>query len=435
MNMKIFEQNLNKNSRITSLNKKIGDVGKIKYLPSFSKEWKNTIYAYNKNTLKNTPSNDVNINKVIQSYFNLYFKDRKFVGNKKFILLKRRRNFLRKIYVSNAEIKHTNNKAVITLFTVNREKKVLQKKYLKANKKISNRLIKRYYLLYKNNINNIYNILNKHKDEYLFISDKITKNRFLKSKLDYLKKFITLKDLYLKKVWSKMISKYSKTHFKLLRKYDLLYSLNQYKFNNLTFLPKLSNILGKILDKKIEYNIINLKSIALNADLFTEALAIKLKKKRLNILKGMFSIMNRAHLPKINTIQERTIEKRNLDLLLNKYKDLKVVSNIESTNLENVFQDTTTKKSIHNTIFNSIGYKNIGGMRLEVKGRLTKRYRADRSTFTVKWKGGLKNVDSSFKRLSSVMFRGNTHSNINYSLARSKRRVGSFAVKGWIGGK
>lgn len=181
-----------------------------------------------------------------------------------------------------------------------------------------------------------------------------------------------------------MISKYSKTHFKLLRKYDLLYSLNQYKFNNLTFLPKLSNILGKILDKKIEYNIINLKSIALNADLFTEALAIKLKKKRLNILKGMFSIMNRAHLPKINTIQERTIEKRNLDLLLNKYKDLKVVSNIESTDMENVFQDVTTKKSIHNTIFNSIGYKNIGGMRLEVKGRLTKRYRADRSTFTVK---------------------------------------------------
>jgi hypothetical protein len=33
------------------------------------------------------------------------------------------------------------------------------------------------------------------------------------------------------------------------------------------------------------------------------------------------------------------------------------------------------------------------------------------------------------------MFRGNTQSNLNYSLAKSKRRVGSFAVKGWIGGK
>ena len=45
----------------------------------------------------------------------------------------------------------------------------------------------------------------------------------------------------------------------------------------------------------------------------------------------------------------------------------------------------------------------MGGIRLEVKGRLTKRYRADRSVFKVKWKGGLKNIDSSFKGLSSVI--------------------------------
>ena len=44
----------------------------------------------------------------------------------------------------------------------------------------------------------------------------------------------------------------------------------------------------------------------------------------------------------------------------------------------------------------------MSGIRLEVKGRLTKRYRADRAIFKVKWKGGLKNIDSSFKGLSSV---------------------------------
>ena len=135
LNMKIFNNNLNNNTKTVALRKKIGDIGKIKYLPSFSKEWKNTIYSYNKNMLKNIPSNDVNINKIIQSYFNLYFKDHKYVGSRKFILLRRRRTFLRKIYVSNAEIKHTNNKAIITLFTVNREKKILKRKYLKINKK------------------------------------------------------------------------------------------------------------------------------------------------------------------------------------------------------------------------------------------------------------------------------------------------------------
>jgi len=205
LNIKIFNNNLNNNSKTVALRKKIGDIGKTKYLPSFSKEWKNTIYCYNKNMLKNIPVNDVNINKIIQSYFNLYFKDHKYVGSRKFILLRRRRTFLRKIYVSNAEIKHTNNKAIITLFTVNREKKILKRKYLKINKKISQNLIRRYLLLYKNNVSKIYDIINKHKNENNFLSlnegYKITKKGFLKYRLEYLNKFIKLKHLYLRKIW------------------------------------------------------------------------------------------------------------------------------------------------------------------------------------------------------------------------------------------
>ena len=446
--MKIFTNNLNNNSKTVALKNKVGDIGKIKYLPSFSKEWKNVVYSYNKNNLKNIPMNDVNINKIIQSYFNLYFKDHKYIGSKKFILLKRRRNFLRRIYVSNAEIKHTNNKAIITLFTVNREKKLLKKKYLKINKKISKNLIKRYFLLYKSNINKIYDILSNaqaNNNKYVFISDNISKKRFLKYKLEYLNQFITLKNLYLKKIWSVIINRYWKTYLRLLRKYDLMYSLNQYKFNNQILLPKLSNILNKIIGKKIEYNIINLKSIAYNTDLFTQALALKLKKTRMNHIKSMFSILNRAYLPKINTIKERTLVKgqNNVDLFLDKYKDLKIISNLNTNNNLDRLLSTihspegleTSKKEIHNTIYNSIGYKNMSGIRLEVKGRLTKRYRADRSIYSLKWKGGLKNVDSSFKRLSSVLFRGNSNSNVSYSLTKSKRRIGAFAVKGWIGGK
>jgi hypothetical protein len=447
LNMKIFNNNLNNNTKTIALRKKVGDIGKIKYLPSFSKEWKNTIYSYNKNMLKNIPSNDVNINKIIQSYFNLYFKDHKYVGSRKFILLRRRRTFLRKIYVSNAEIKHTNNKAIITLFTVNREKKILKRKYLKINKKISQNLIRRYLLLYKNNVSNIYDIINNHKFLSVNEGNKMTKKGFLNYRLEYLNKFIKLKDLYLRKIWSVIISKYWRTHLKLLRKYDLMYSLNQYKFNNLTFLPKLSNILNKIIGKKIEYNIINLKSIAYNTDLFTNALALKLKKTRMNYIKSMFSILNRAYLPKINTIKERTLVKgqKNIDLYLDKYKDLNIISNLNNINLDkllnninnttNTDKNDTENKKIHNLIYNSIGYKNMGGIRLEVKGRLTKRYRADRSVYSLKWKGGLKNVDSSFKRLSSVLFRGNSKSNTTYTLSQSKRRIGAFAVKGWISGK
>ena len=58
---------------------------------------------------------------------------------------------------------------------------------------------------------------------------------------------------------------------------------------------------------------------------------------------------------------------------------------------------------IKRLIFNSIKHKNMGGIRLEIKGRLTRRYTADRSVYKLKWKGGLKNVDSSFKDLSAVL--------------------------------
>jgi len=438
--MKVFTNNLNNNSKTIALKNKVGDIGKVKYLPSFSKEWKNIVYSYNKNNLKNIPMNDVNINKIIQSYFNLYFKDHKYIGSKKFILLRRRRNLLRRIYVSNAEIKHTNNKAIITLFTINREKNLLKKKYLKINKKINKNLINRYFLLYKSNIKKVYKILNKHKNGYAFVSNKISKKRFLKYKLEYLNQFITLKNLYLKKIWSVIINKYWKTYLRLLRKYDLMYSLNQYKFNNQILLPKLSNILNKIIGKKIEYNIISLKSIAYNTDLFTQALALKLKKTRMNHIKSMFSILNRAYLPRINAIKERTLVKsrNSLDLFSDKFKDLKITSNLNTNNnldelLNNVHE--TSNKKIHSTIYNSIGYKNMSGIRLEVKGRLTKRYRADRSIYSLKWKGGLKNVDTSFKGISSVLFRGNSKSNVSYSLTKAKRRIGAFAVKGWIGGK
>lgn len=164
MKMKIYNNNLKWSFKIIFLKKKINDVGIIKYLLLYFKEWNNIIYFYNKNILKNILVNDLNINKIIKGYFNLYFKDYKYIGFK-FILFKRRCNLLRRIYISNVEIKYINNKVIIILYIINREKNVLKKKYLKINKKISKGLIvKCYFLLYKENIYKIYKILGKYKD-------------------------------------------------------------------------------------------------------------------------------------------------------------------------------------------------------------------------------------------------------------------------------
>lgn len=39
---------------------------------------------------------------------------------------------------------------------------------------------------------------------------------------------------------------------------------------------------------------------------------------------------------------------------------------------------------LYNLVFNSIKYKKLGGIRMEVKGRLTPRYRADRSVYKLR---------------------------------------------------
>nr|UYL26246.1 rps3 [Cordyceps militaris] len=415
-----------------TLNNKIADIRKTKYLPSFSKEWKDTIYSYNQNTIKNIPSNHLNIHKIIQSYFNLFFSTKKNNENKRFIYpgkyitMKRRRNFLRKIYVSNPDIKYTNNKAIITLFTLNRERNYLLKKYIKTNKKIQSYLMQRYLFLYKNNIMNIYNVL-LGMSSYRHISSK---SKFIQYKLKYLSKFLLLKNLYLKKVWSILIHTFIKRHLIFLRKYELLYSLNQLKFNKLTLLNKLSLLLNKFLGKKIEYNIINLKSIIFNSDLFTQALTLKFqKRKSFNYKKNILSILGRVNFPE-NTNSEggRT------SYILNKYKDGKILSYLSpKNNLDkfiNKIHSMDTNKSIHKNIFNSIQYKNIEGIRIETNGRLTKRYRADRAVHYKKWKGGLQKTS-----LHSTLFRGNVNPNISYSIANNTRRVGSFAIKGWISGK
>lgn len=71
----------------------------------------------------------------------------------------------------------------------------------------------------------------------------------------------------------------------------------------------------------------------------------------------------------------------------------------------------------------------LRGIRVEAKGRLTRRATASRSVFKMKLKGGLKNVDSSFRGLSTVMLRGYAKSNVQYSLLNSKNRNGAFGVK------
>ena len=75
------------------------------------------------------------------------------------------------------------------------------------------------------------------------------------------------------------------------------------------------------------------------------------------------------------------------------------------------------------------------GIRIEAKGRITRRLTAARSVFKMKWKGGLKHIDSSFKGLSAILLRGQFKSNVEHTYIGTKNRNGAIGVKGWVSSK
>ncbi len=406
----IFSKYIKNNNKIIPFKAITSDVGKTKYFPPVSKEWKNSIYVFNQNNLKNLPIYDININLLIKNFFNLYFNS-KFIL-KKYISYRLRSKSFNKIYASKAEIKHTNNKAILTVYVYNREKISLYKKIRLLRKSFYNKI---KLLIYKN--------------KEIFESNGEDFNN----------------------MYNKSIKVLLYKNIKLLRKYKFRLNLNKYKFEE-KLLYKLKNFIVKFYNKKVEFNIVNLRSVVFHSDFFTKILTSKLKNRKVNILKTMDTILNKVVLPKVNRIVERSslIRTKDLNLLENKYKYMNLSFILKSKNLSELlnklynniiidyYNNNLVKKDykkIYEIIFNSINYKNMGGMRLEAKGRLTKRYRADRALFKVRWKGGLKNIDSSYKGLSSVNMRGYLKPNVDYSIFTSKRRIGAFAVKGWISGK
>jgi hypothetical protein len=214
-----------------------------------------------------------------------------------------------------------------------------------------------------------------------------------------------------------------------IRRAKLRFDINNLKFKDI-LLNKLSKLLSKFYKKKVEFNIINLKSFRYNSNIFTEIMKKKLIHRNAKILGIMNFILKKGI--KSKEKEQIDLKKINFNLLENKYKNLNINTIVKNVNLNETIKDLYEIENHNNEdiIFDSIKYKKIGGIRLEVKGRLTKRYRADRSIFKIKIKGTLRNTDSSYKGLPSVNYRGNVKSNIEYSMNISKRRIGAFAIKG-----
>ncbi len=400
----LFKLNYNKN-RIKKKKIKLHEKYN-KHYPSAVREWNNSVYLFNKNAINLIPQVTVLAIKLIKSYFNLYNYnlERKLRSNK--LLHRLRRLSFHKIYVSNGEFKHTNNKVVITLYLYNRQRVNYDKKIMKSFYKSwwnQYTCFKRCYILLKKQkliesmVTQSLEKLNRNK--YLLINalELQTKNK----EIIYYKNLSKYITIFYKKLIKKSLDKSL-----LYDYYKQLIIINESKFNY-NYLQYLKIYLEKIYNKNVEFNLINLRYFYLNSDIFSESISLKIRKNRRKLLKFLNNLKRKVKIR----------NKKNLYQL--------------TSNRLNINQD---KNFLEKKVLSNIRYKHVTGFRLEVSGRITRRYTASRSVSKLRYKGNLLNIDSSYRGLSSVLLKGNLKSNVQHTKLKSKTRIGSFGIKGWISG-
>ena len=483
----IFTKKVNEKSKIIPLNLNNNRLGETRHFLPASKEWLNSIYAYDSNYIKSLPVADKNLMKLIQSYFNFFNKKDK----SQHLRIRFRRLLVSKIFVSKAELKHTSSKVIITLYVYNKQKEMLANKIEKLEKilfSLSGKagLIQTFrahlrrekaFGLWKM-IRNLKNLSFNDKFEILDLKKSYIMKRVEKEKKLILNHHPSIEvngsfNIHNVRLYNEYAKNFLEKDLMAMTYYKLLLDFNKLKFED-AYLLRLSNLLSKIYNKEVEFNIVSLKYLYLNSDILSQAIALKLKNRDNRLLRVLRSSLSMVRLPFRNKITEKYKDKSG-KYLINTLNNTHISSSLMGQNnkvLPNTTSDSLNKlllgifpnanglplfslssspssaahplgksgvakapesdQTVETFLFNNLKHKAIGGVRLEAKGRLTRRFTASRSVFKVKWKGSLKNIDSSYRGLSTVILRGHAKSNIQYTNINSKNRVGSFGIKGWV---
>ena len=553
-------------------------INNIKHYPPSNKEWFNSVYAYNINTVKPYVSLDKTASKLISNYFNLYsnrLEGRVKKMSARWLRIKRAKLSINKIIVSKPELKHRNNKVIITLYVYNAQKKYYLNKIkristmyqldrlkgwnfsdkynffiVKLNKYINktldvkditnftykntrSNLVK--HIFSKRNLDQTYKTFSKifHKGSYLLefpkklsIGSKKSKDTYKSvtnvkkilanrrlflnnSKVKFYQKIINKINMKVLGLKSTLISKLKKQKCFYLNKKDLplkqhndgkqaekyylpvrsyirdfsqkilrkeiifSYFKQLIKFNSIKFEKNYIFILGeeikKIYGKNVEFNFVNMKYPYLDNSIFSTILITKLKKRKSYYTNILNKFLHLSHVPstsygdKENTYEEMygnriVIQNLNLNYYVTKLAlgNFFNITSWKKTNklkagvdvLDNILLNLgeTGRYSLKNKPFEnywykltkvikSVKYKSLNGIRVELAGRLSKRNIASRSIFKLKYKGNIRDVDSSFKNLSTVNLRSHNKPNLRYSKVGSKVRIGAFGLKGWMSSK
>jgi len=198
------------------------------------------------------------------------------------------------------------------------------------------------------------------------------------------------------------IEKAGKRYIKNLDIYFKLLHDNKLKFDSI-IMSKLIDLIQQIYNKKVELNIVNLKKMHLNSDIYTQAVSLKLRNRDNKLYRVLKASLRKIKLPVIRKIDEKQ-KKPNRDEFF--------VNRIRNNTISNMFLPKTKKNkdplqklllnffpladdlninvkksssninypvSLENYVLKSLKHVNLRGIRVEAKGRLTRRFTASRS--------------------------------------------------------
>src|ERR1035438_8224544 len=321
---------------------------------------------------------------LLKSYFNGQIKHKLL----KFKTKPMARRFIRlsakRVFIGKGELKHISSRVVITFYVYNSEGMFLSHKVMKLRNGLyftKRRLEKKVTKDSEGKIIITYNRLfrlleylglREHYEGYL--SYMISTVNKLTSQLDVTNNYYNnLTNLVQEKILSKeerllLFNKKNKISYSNYPDFNVylriakeeyrknlyinfkLLQYNKVKFTRV-FISKLLSLVQKIYNKKVEFNIVNLKKMHLNSDIFTQAVSLKLRNRDNKLYRVLKASLRKIKLPIISKIYKE----KNLS------KDVFIVNKIRNNIISTMFINNKKKNNnIKDRLENLLDRKRIG---------------------------------------------------------------------------
>jgi hypothetical protein len=201
-----------------------------------------------------------------------------------------------------------------------------------------------------------------------------------------------------------------KEYKKNLDMYFKLLQDNKLKFDSI-FMSKLIDLIKQIYNKNVELNIVNLKKMHLNSDIYTQAVSLKLKNRDNKLYRVLKASLRKIKLPVIRKIDEKQKKPNRDEFFINRIRNNTIstmfaLNNKKNKNIKDRLQNLllnfypladnlkinminksssiNRSVSLENYVLRSLKHVNLRGIRVEAKGRLTRRFTASRSVLKTK---------------------------------------------------